>query len=352
MFHKKATTVAVGLALAASLVACSAQAPTTSAGEPDGATEAPSADLGPRIRVISDNDYAGDPDGLAQLAHVLLSPSADVRAVVSSRLATGDPFDPSETTATNGRVKAEELIELMGLDGTVSVYEGSNEALADASTPDGSDGAQAIIDEAMRDDTDAPLFVLVAGGMTNLASAYLEEPRIADRITAIWIGGPEHPGQAEPPPGASAVEYNLNIDITAAQVVFDSPIPLWQVPRNAYRQTLASFAEMKARMHDAGEVGAYLYSTLVDVQALAGSVGLNIGETYVMGDNPVVLLSALQSSFEADPSSSAYEIVSAPAISDDGQYVERPDGRDIRVYTWLDNRLMFEDFYAKLAAAP
>lgn len=351
MMRKKTAAVAAGLAVAATLAACSAGSATGTPTEEATPTQAPSADLGPRIRVISDNDYAGDPDGLAQLAHLLLSPSADVRAVVASHLAPGDPFDPSETTATNGRAKAEELIEVMGLTGSVDVYEGSNVALADAATADDSDGAQAIIDEAMRDDTEAPLYVLVAGGMTDLASAYLEEPRIADRLTAIWIGGPEHAGLAVPPPGASAVEYNLNIDITAAQVVFDSPIPLWQVPRDAYRQTLASFTEMEARMHDAGAVGAYLYSTLVDVQALADSVGLNIGETYVMGDNPVVLLSALQSSFEADPSSSAYETVTAPAIGDDGQYVERADGREIRVYTRLDTRLMFEDFYAKLAAA-
>ena len=36
----------------------------------------------PRIRVITDNDYSGDPDGLVQLAHLLLSPSVDIRAVV------------------------------------------------------------------------------------------------------------------------------------------------------------------------------------------------------------------------------------------------------------------------------
>jgi len=35
---------------------------------------------------------------------------------------------------------------------------------------------------------------------------------------------------------------------------------------------------------------------------------LKIGETYIMGDSPLVLLTALQSSFEADPSSSSYVI--------------------------------------------
>jgi purine nucleosidase len=34
---------------------------------------------GPRMRVVSDNDYSGDPDGLVQLAHHALSTSVDLR---------------------------------------------------------------------------------------------------------------------------------------------------------------------------------------------------------------------------------------------------------------------------------
>ena len=40
----------------------------------------------------------------------------------------------------------------------------------------------------------------------------------------------------------------------------------------------------------------------------------------------------------------------APRINDDGTYTPRSGGRQIRVYTRLDVRLMFDDFYAKLAA--
>ena len=52
-----------------------------------------------RIRVIIDNDFSGDPDGLVQLAHHLLSPSVDIRAVTGLHLRPGDPFDPSDVTA-------------------------------------------------------------------------------------------------------------------------------------------------------------------------------------------------------------------------------------------------------------
>jgi hypothetical protein len=40
--------------------------------------------VSPRCRVIVDNDYQGDPDGLVALAHHLLSPSNRVAAIMSS----------------------------------------------------------------------------------------------------------------------------------------------------------------------------------------------------------------------------------------------------------------------------
>ena len=126
-----------------------------------------------------------------------------------------------------------------------------------------SDAADAIVAEAMRTDTDVPLWIACGGGLTNLASALLIEPAIAGRLTALWIGGQEHPGLAEPERGPLAVEYNTSIDVLAAQVVFDDPtLPMWQVPCDAYRQVLASLSEMLHRMRPCGPLGTHLYEAL------------------------------------------------------------------------------------------
>ena len=172
----------------------------------------------------------------------------------------------------------------------------------------------------MREDTEQPLYRRAsARSLTQLASAYLIEPRIAERLTAVWIGGPGVSGHRRRRPAALVAEYNLNIDITAAQVVFnDSPIGLWQVPRNAYRQTLMSWAELQTRVRPLGELGAYLYRHIDAVHELGAQHGFTFGETYIAGDNPLVLLTALQSSFEADPSSRHVRRCRAPAIDDDG----------------------------------
>lgn len=307
---------------------------------------------GARFRVISDNDYAGDPDGLFQLAHHLLSPSVELRAVIGSHLAPGDPFDPSGHSAARGADAARRVLELLDLAAAVPVIAGTEQPLASTTEPQPSAAAEAIVTEAMRTDTDLPLFVVLGAGLTELASAYLLEPAIADRLTAVWIGGPEHPEAGVPaPPNGQPIEYNLNIDVLAGQVVFDSPIPLWQVPRNAYRECIASMSELLLRVQRHGAIGAHLFQTLVDVFELVAPHGLAMGEVYVLGDSPLVLLTALQTGFEADPASSSYLELPRPRITDDGQYAPNPAGHPIRVYGGLDVRLMLEDLYAKLELA-
>ena len=79
-------------------------------------------------------------------------------------------------------------------------------------------------------------------------------------------------------------------------------------------------------------------------------MGWNLGETYALGDSPLVLLTALQSAFEPSPASSTYVTRPMPKLSVEGRYLENDGGRPVRVYTRVDTRLMFEDFFHKLDA--
>ncbi|MGY1836635.1 nucleoside hydrolase [Blastococcus sp. SYSU DS0510] len=267
-----------------------------------------------RIRVVVDNDFSGDPDGLVQLAHHALSPSVDLRLVIGSHLRPGDHFDPSDTTADNAAALAREVLALAGRS-DVPVLAGSNVGLTDRGTPIRSAAAEALVAEAMRTDVDTPLYVCAGAGLTEIASAWLIEPRIAGRLTLVWIGGPEHAGLAEPPPDAMPIEYNLLIDVLAGSIVFgDSAVPIWQVPRDAYRQTLATFAELQLRMAEQGPLGARLFAALDGLRAGAIQHGVDLGETYILGDNPLVLLTALQSAFQPDPSSSRHVVRETPGI--------------------------------------
>jgi len=303
----------------------------------------------PRMRVIVDNDFSGDPDGLFQLAHLLLSPSVETRAVIGSHLKAGDGFDPSTTQAQNAAAKAKELMATLGsIASNVPVVAGSNTAMINDSTAVRSEAVNTIIKEALRTDTKLPLYVVCGAGLTEIASALLTAPQIADKLTLIWIGGPEYADLALPPPGYSDPEYNLNIDIAAARAVFNrSAVNIWQVPRNVYRQCIVPYSQLLLKIKPHGKTGSYLANTLETLMTRIQRF-LNLGEVYILGDSPLVLLTALQSSFEADPSSSDYALKSSPIINGQGGYEYNHKGRNIRVYTHLDTRLMFDDFFAKL----
>jgi hypothetical protein len=306
----------------------------------------------PRIRLILDNDYAGDPDGLFQLAHHLLSPSGEVRLVIGSHLGADDA-DWNGSPGRSAAIAAERTAEVAAAVGRedVRILAGSETALEDATTPVRSTAALAIVEEAMRDDTDLPLFVACGGGLTEVASAWLLEPAIAERLTLVWIGGLEYPDLAAPPPGAPAVEYNTAIDLAAARVVLgDSDLRLWQVPRDAYRQAMLSDAELDARVRPHGAIGGLLADSIDRVRNRLAEHGFPLGETYAYGDSPLVLLTVLQSFFEPDPSSSAFVVRPAPRVNADGTFEFGTEGRPVRVLTRLDTRLMFEDLFAKLAA--
>ncbi len=325
-----------------------------------------------RIKVILDNDFAGDPDGLFALAQLVESPSVDIRAIIGSHLHQGENWTakgkPSATTAVEN---ANTLLSMMGKEGKYKVAEGSNTALCDTRTPIRTAATDVIIKEAMECSPRNPLYVLCGGGLTEIASAWMLNKDIVRRIILVWIGGAEYPGHT-PPPGAK-LEYNTTIDTKAAQVIFNqSDISLWQIPRNAYRQCLISRSVLRARttgnnsMTKQKGTEAKRKSSVAKqkefvvkqkssvAEYLLSLLDSHIGpdkpaECYVLGDSPLVLISALQSNWERDACSSGYSFQPRPTVNDKGEYNFGDTKRSaVKVFDRLDTYLMFEDMFAKL----
>jgi hypothetical protein len=121
------------------------------------------------------------------------------------------------------------------------------------------------------------------------------------------------------------------------------------VPRDAYRQVLASHTELHERMRPHGELGRHLFEEVVGFHDRFAQLGFPMGETYLLGDSPLVLLTALTSSFDPSPSSSVSVPCPRQHVDDNGNYGAPAGGPPIRVFTRLDTRLLLEDLYAKLA---
>jgi hypothetical protein len=184
--------------------------------------------------------------------------------------------------------------------------------------------------EALRDDP-LPLYCTCGGPLTNIASALLLEPRIAERMTLVWIGGGGYP--------QGGWEYNLAADPRAARLVFEhASVPLWQVPLPAYRTCQLSIAEMETDFDAAGPIGRWLLRHFQDMKP----DWLKLGGTWPLGDSALVLATALSSE------SSEFSERPAPRIDDELRYGEAAGARSIRVYARVDFRLLLGDLLARL----
>ena len=282
------------------------------------------------IRVIVDTDAKNEADDQFAIVQALLSPRFENTGFIAAHFRAGVCPD----SMLRSYRELETIFDLMHFNKEGMLYKGAEGPLKNAQTPRISEGAELIVREAMKEDS-RPLYVLFLGTITDLASAYLMEPRIAKRLTAIWIGGGSYPAGCE--------EFNLSGDITAANVVFSSPIELWQIPKNVYEMMNVSLAELELKVRPCGEIGAYLCDQL-DAHAkedIPRKSAFRSGETWVLGDNPAVGLLLTEQRFR-------FDWVPAPNFSSDMAYIHTNRNRPIRVYRDIDARVILEDLFAKL----
>lgn len=292
---------------------------------------------GKKVRYIIHTDCKNEADDQFTVLHAIMTEKLDIRGIIAGHFdkANYNRF-PKHTTANASYKEIETILSLAGVPKEkYPVYLGANSALEDENTPIETEAAKMIIEEAMKED-DRPLYIGMQGAMTDLACALLLEPEIAGRITCIWIGGGDYP--------KGGGEFNLSQDILAARIIFNSQMPLWQVPRNLYKQFAVSLAELQLKVKPCGKIGQYLYEQMLEVnQKLFPHGTWPHGETWALGDEGCVC--ALLEEIERDD---GYDIIEAPLILDDMTYSFGHGKRKIRVYHKMDVRLDLEDLFAKL----
>ena len=293
-------------------------------------------------RVIVHSDIAAEADDAFAVVHHLLTPSENVVGIIAAnfewRFRTIDRLkDQRLTSMEKSYEEGKKILELMEID-DVPIYRGAPDQITDRDHLPESEGSDFIIKEAMKD-TDEPLYIALQGGLTDLAVAYLKEPKIAEKITAaIWIGGGVYPEGGR--------ESNMQQDIYAAQVVFDSNIPLWQIPMNVYGGMNITFAELMTKVYRRGKIGKYMCEKMFEVNDWYGKLPIRIpfphGEMWSIGDQPTV------SVLLENEAGQNRRLVKAPHINDDMTYAENPEGKEIYVYDGIDRRVTMEDLFAKL----
>ena len=282
------------------------------------------------VRLIVDTDAKNEADDQFAIVQALLSPKFENVGMIAAHYGTRHT-DSMERSYR----ELETIFDKMGFPKENMIFHGAAHAIPDTKTPVVSEGAELIVREAMKED-DRPLFAIFLGPLTDMASALLMEPGIASRMTAIWIGGGRYP--------SGGPEFNLGNDVNAANVVFQSKMDVWQVPKNVYEMIPLSLAELEYKVAPCGEIGSYLLQQLDEHANEEGprNSPFRTGEVWVVGDSPAVGLLLYEHRFE-------FDWVQAPLITADMTYVQTGLNRPIRVYKKIDSRLILDDFFAKLA---
>ncbi|KOC90347.1 nucleoside hydrolase [Winslowiella iniecta] len=291
-----------------------------------------------QLRVMISSDAKNEADDDFAIAHALLTPTFEVRGLIASHYSrTAAMLGNTLPTMEESYKELARLKKVMG-DSPTPLYRGARQPLGAADQPL-SEGAKAIITEAQRDDK-RPLYVLILGPATDIALALQAAPDIADKLTVVWIGGNPYP--------QGGWEYNLFNDPQAGNVLFQSAVPLWQVPHNVYMSMRVSLAELAVKVKPQGETGHYLWQQMIDFNRRASATIKDIpwpkSEVWVLGDNPAVGLLL-------DDHQYHYQEISAPTVNEDLTYGKGTQPRKVRVYQSIDAHFVLEDFFAKLQLA-
>jgi inosine-uridine nucleoside N-ribohydrolase len=204
--------------------------------------------------VVLDTDAYNEIDDQFALAYLFGSEEGySVRAV------TAAPFSNSRAASPAlGMEKSyDEIHNILGLIGKDDfagrVFRGSSGYLKSENETLPSPASAEIVRLALNQPEGRPLYVLAIGAITNVASALLECPQIAQKIYVVWLGGHAHSWPRNN-------EFNLRQDVAAARVVFSSGAPVIQLPcMGVVSHLTAPGDELKRFLAGKNQLCDYLY---------------------------------------------------------------------------------------------
>jgi purine nucleosidase len=223
------------------------------------------------------------------------------------------------------------IVDLMGVE--VPVHRGAARFMTSPSDPVTSPAVEALISLA-HEQRDGPLYVVGIACATNLASALLLDPPIAERVCVVWTSA--HPTWW-PRPTAS---YNLSLDLHASRHLFDSGVPLVYLPGYTVGEELRTTRpELEAHVRGRGPVGDYLWQTW-ESHWMTGRAQPGFSK---------VIWDLVNIAYLVEPAWLETSLVSSPVLTDELRW-ERPPGRHlIREAHDLDRDACFGDLFRLLA---
>lgn len=282
------------------------------------------------IRIVLDTDTYNEIDDQFAVVYAFKSPE---RMKVEALYAAPFHNERSDGPSDGMEKSYQELLRITKLlpeaEG-VPIYRGSEDYLPDAQTPVESEAARDLARRALASTEEDPLYVVAIGAITNVASALLMEPSIAERIVVVWLGGHTF-GWSD------TNEFNMMQDYAASSIILNSGVPLVLVPCfgvSSHLQTTLS--EIRDYVKDSGEIGRYLYETY-----------LECNDDHYAYSRIIWDLAAI--AYLVDGAFTESVVTHSPVLSSDMRWSRDELRHSIRYVNFVRRDEVFRDLFTKLA---
>jgi purine nucleosidase len=282
------------------------------------------------VRVVVDTDTDNEIDDQFAVVYALLSPE---RIRVEALYAA--PFHNRRSTGPeDGMLRSYDelhrLLDRLPHHRSTPVHHGARSWLPAPDQPVPSPAVTDLVQRAGR--AGELLFVVAIGAPTNVASALLMEPAIADRVVVVWLGG-------NPRYWHRAVEFNVEQDMHASHVLFDTGVPLVHLPcRNVTEHLRTTQAEIDRFVRGRGPIGDYL------ADIYAEHFPDHFARSKVLWDLGAV-------AWLVNPEWVPTVAVHSPLLTSDGTWSQDPRRHLIREAFEVDRDAIFGDLFRKLRTA-
>jgi inosine-uridine nucleoside N-ribohydrolase len=308
-----------------------------------------------RVRLVIDTDTANEIDDQFALAWALLSPELlQVEAVYATPFSFAHrrhllPHAPPDAPPFNDPARGmqrsfDEIVrvfDLLDLPSAGRVFRGSAGYLPAAGVPCRSEAADHLIALARSMPASEPLYVLALGCVTNIASALLLAPDIAERIVVVWTSG--YPSSA---PHVND-SFNLEQDLPASQLLLDSGVPHVYLPGyHVGAQLRLSLAEMERYVRGQGAIGDALHELFTDnpLWTILGAARA--------GPHSWVIWDLVCVAWLLTPHWVPSELVRTPVLDAQRRWQSAPGRHLMREGHAVQRDAIFNDFFDKLGRAP
>lgn len=285
-----------------------------------------------RIDAVLDTDAYNEVDDQFAIAYMLKSADKiNTRAIYAAPF-----FNPKSKGPADGMEKSyDEILKLLEFGGMeADVYKGSTSYLPDEKTPVISDAANHLAKLADNYSPENPLYVVSIGAITNVASAILINPKVAQNCVVVWLGGhAQH--------YAHTREFNMMQDVAAARVVMGSKVPFVQLPcGGVVTEFRISRPELEYWLCGKNKLADYLAKNAIEE---AESYASGKPWTRVIWD--VTAVAWLLNDGNRFMKS---RLVSTTMPSYDNLYSQRPDAHLMRYVYQIERDALMEDLINKL----